>query len=363
MNINQIKIFSFELQLTRPLKVKSETLESRRGYILEFSAAGFNGYGEMSPLKGFSTESLEDVLIQFKSIRHFLLSDPVPDGVEGLNGRFQDWLGNFELKASASFGIEMAILNLLANSRSKTLKELLSESVHSHIPINGLLQGERAEILVQAKQLIENGFSALKLKVGHKDIDEDIKLVREVNEIINGRALLHLDANQTWSLNEAVYFGNEVGLAAVDYIEEPFHDIEQIPEFFHKTTIPVALDESLQTHDFEQIKHIEGVEVLVLKPSVLGGIEKTWKILKDAKRLGLNTLISSIFESPVGLLTLANLAGCSFRNNAAGLDTAKWFKHGLLKIPPDIVRGKMEIGTRRVTTSDINFELLQSIKI
>ncbi|MGE0266909.1 MAG: o-succinylbenzoate synthase [Candidatus Omnitrophota bacterium] len=363
MNVENIKIFSFDLNLRRPIKIKSESLKIRRGYILEFSAAGFTGYGEMSPLQGFSLESLDDVLTQFKSVRHFLLSDPVPEGLEGLNGRFQDWLGNFELKPSTMFGIEMALLNLLANIRSRTLKELLSESVHSHIPINGLLQGDRTEIISQTKLLIENGFSALKLKVGQKDIDEDIKLVRDLNELINGRALLHLDANQAWSLNEAVYFGNEVGLAAVDYIEEPFKDIEQIPEFFHKTTIPVALDESLQTNEFEQIKHIEGVEVLVLKPSVIGGIEKTWKILRDAKRLGLNTLISSIFESSIGLLTLANLAGCSFRNNAAGLDTAKWFTDSLLLSPLDVVRGKMEIGTRRVTTSDINFELLQSIKI
>lgn len=363
MNINQIKIYSFDLDLQKPLQIKTVKLDRRQGYIVEFSAAGSVGYGEISPLKGLSPESLEEVLTQFKSIRHFLLSDPVPEGLDALDGRFQDWLGNFELKPSVSFGVETAILNLLANIRFKTLKELLSESIHTHIPINGLLQGERPEIILQTRQLIESGFSALKLKVGRKKIDEDIKLVREVNEIINGRALLHLDANQAWSLNEAVYFGNEVGLAAVDYIEEPIKNIEEIPDFFHQTTIPVALDESLQKHDFELIKHIEGVEILVLKPAMVGGIEKTWKILKDAKRLGLDTVISSIYESSIGLLTLANLAGCSFRNNPAGLDTAKWFKNCLLKDPLEIARGKMEIGTRSVLAKDINFDLLREVKL
>ncbi|MBP9854675.1 MAG: o-succinylbenzoate synthase [Candidatus Omnitrophica bacterium] len=363
MIIDKVNIYSFDLELKRPLKIKSEKVNSRPGYIIEVSAAGTVGYGEISPLKGFSQESLDDALNQLKSIRYFLLSDPIPDGVYDLGGRFQDWLGNFELKSSVIFGIEMAILNLLANVRSKTLKELLSESVHSHIPINGLLLGEQEEIKLQTKQLIADGFSALKLKVGRKDINEEIKLVRELNEIINGHALLHVDANQAWTLDEAIFFGNEVSLAAVDYIEEPFKDIDQIPEFFHQTMIPVALDESLQHHDFEEIKHIEGAEILVLKPSVVGGIEKTWKILNDAKRMGLNSVISSIFESHIGLLTLANIAGCSFRNNAAGLDTTKCFKDSLLKDPLEIRRGKIEIGSRAVTQADINFDLLKKIKL
>ena len=363
MIISDVQLYEYELPLASPLKVKGENLKKRMGYIIEVSSANFVGYGEIAPLPGFSPDSLTEAKAQIKAIKPFLLSDPIPEGLEGLDGHFQDWLGNFSLAPAVNFGIEMAVLNLLANVRSITLKELLSETNHTHIPINGLLTGSHADILQQTEHLLSNGFKALKLKVGRSSIEEDIQLVRTVSEKINGQALLHLDANQAWELEEAVHFGNEVGLVAVDYIEEPFKDLALIPEFFHQTTIPVALDESLQKYEFKDIKGIEGVDVLVLKPSVLGGIEKTWKLLRDAKRLGLDTLISSIFESSVGLMTLANLAGCSFRNNAAGLDTAKWFQTCLLKEPLTIQRGKIDIGVRSIQKEDIQFDLLNSIDL
>ncbi|MBZ0165434.1 MAG: o-succinylbenzoate synthase, partial [Candidatus Omnitrophica bacterium] len=288
MNIQSVRLYSFELKLKRPIVVRGRNLAVRQGYIVELQAGPILGYGEISPLEGFSPESLDEVQQQIKQLRHFLLSDPIPDNVEFLEGRFQDWLGNFALHPSVACGLEMAVLNLMANSRNLTLKELLAETSHSHIPINGLLQGEPALILEQARQMVAEGFTALKLKVG-TSLEADIKLVRAVSEAIGGKALLHLDANRSWSLEEAIYFGTQVGLASVDYIEEPLSTYEEIPEFFRQTTIPVALDETLADVSFKDIKSLDGVDVLVLKPSRIGGIEKTWCLIREAKAQGIST--------------------------------------------------------------------------
>lgn len=360
MNVDTFRLYTYDLKLKRPIVVKGRQVLSRPGMILELGAGPVRGYGEISPLEGFSPESLSAAQEQTARLRHVLLADPLPAGLEALNGGFHKWLGNFDLLPSVACGVEMAVLNLLANSRELTLKELLAETSHTHIPINGLLQGEPALLTEQARQMVADGFTALKLKVG-RSLEDDIRLVRDVSEAVGGRALLHLDANQAWTLEEAVYFGNEVGLAAVDYIEEPLKDNRDIPEFFQRTTIPVALDETLRTMDFQEVKRTEGVDVIVLKPSLLGGIETTWQWVREAKGQGINTVISSIFESSLGLLCLANLAGCSFRNNAAGLDTAKWFEMDLLSAPLDIQRGKLEIGSRRITADDINFQYLTEI--
>lgn len=362
MKIDVVKLYAYDLKLRRPIVVKGKQVIARPGFILELGAGPVRGFGEISPLEGFSPESLAAVVEQLGHIRHVLVADPVPDGLEQLQDGFRDWLGNFSLLPSVAFGIEMAVLNLIANGREMTLKELLADTSHTHIPINGLLQGEPALLVEQAQQMVGEGFTALKLKVG-RALEDDIRLVKDISAAISGRALLHLDANQAWSLDEAVYFGNEIGLAAVDYIEEPLVSYRDIPEFFRRTTIPVALDETLRSVDFAEVKKTEGVDVIVLKPSVIGGIEKTWDLVRKAKAQGISTLISSIFESSLGLLCLANLAGCSFRNNAAGLDTGKWFETDVLRDPLQIQRGKMEIAGRRMAAEDINFDQLTEVTL
>jgi len=362
MKITQIKIFKYSLPLNKPLYVGGKKLPKRDGLLIQLkSDQDIEGWGEIAPLPHLSQESLDDAFTEIKSLKTFLLSESIPEQVENLSGKFEDWLGAFHLKSSVQFGIEMAVLNLIADLNQEPFFKAVADTSHNHIIINGLLQGSKAEVIHQATQLVEAGYKALKLKVDD-NIDEAIAKVQAVNKIIEGRALLHLDANQSWDLNKAIKFSNEVGCAAVDYIEEPFSDTSQITDFYMKTTIPVALDESISHLKVKEISAIDGVNILVLKPTIIGGIENTWKFMKEAKRLAIKTIISSAFESSVGALTLANLAGCSSRDNWAGLDTLKWFKKDLLKEKLSFEKGRLDISSRLIHEADIDFDLLEEVK-
>jgi o-succinylbenzoate synthase len=362
VKIHSLDIYQYSLPFKEPLNVHEQELTKREGLFVHLkSDQDAEAFGEIAPLPGFSQENFKEVLKQTKSLRSSLPDQSIPDRIEELDGKFENWLKEYHLKPSVRFGIEMAVLNLLANFKKMPLFQLLSASYHNQIRINGLLQGSKRKVTRQAAMLIQDGYTALKLKLGG-DIDEDIDKVRSVNDVINGRALLHLDVNQAWDLNKAIKFGNEVGLAAVNYIEEPLKDITLIPEFFMKTTIPVALDESLLNLKIEDVKSISGVYTLVLKPMILGGIEKTWQIIAQTKKLGINTVISSSFETGIGILTLANLAGCSLRETAAGLDTLKYFEQDIFKVKLPIIKGRIDIRQRKNCSRDINFEILKKIK-
>jgi O-succinylbenzoate synthase len=78
-------------------------------------------------------------------------------------------------------------------------------------------------------------------------------------------------------------FGKHVSCAAIEYIEEPFADLTRISEFFQETLIPVALDESMGSLTFAEVKAMDGVDYVVLKPMMLGGMEKTWQMMRDAR--------------------------------------------------------------------------------
>lgn len=363
VNIKSVKIYHYSLPLRKPVQIKGRSLKSREGLILRITADNtVEGFGEIAPLPGFSKETLEKAQAQTIQTKSFLLNQEITDHYLKLNGALNKLLANLKLLPSVQYGIEMTILNLLTNAQEKPLYKFLSANTHDYVRISGLLTGSKEEVKQQAQKLIAEGYKDLKLKVS-ANIDDEINRVNAINEMINGHALLHLDANQSWSIADAVKFGNEVGCAAVEYIEEPFKDLSLIPEFFHKTTIPAALDETLQEKDFNEIKSIEGVDILVLKPNMIGSIDQTSDIAQKAQKLAFETTISSSFESSIGILALANLsAKCSSHDRAAGLDTLKWFEQDLLNEPLNIEKGKIDISKRRITAADVNFDLLTEIK-
>ena len=363
MNIDVFEIYRYSLEFKEPLQLKGQTLNSREGLIVRLcSANGAEGFGEIAPLPGFSRETLDQARAQIQVLKAKLSGAAIPANFRSLNGHITAWLDDPNLKPSVRFGLEAAILNLMASDKHMTLHKLIGKTTHAKVRINGLLSGTIEQLAHHAQSLIEAGFKELKLKVS-ADVDEAIKQVQSINEIVYGKALLHLDVNQAWSYDEAVSFGKAIGCDAVSYIEEPFKDAKRIPEFFNETLIPVALDESLQRLTLEEIRSIPGVYTLILKPTLLGGIERTWQLIQQGEDCALDAVISSSFESSLGIWTLANLAGTVAHGSiSAGLDTLKWFESDLLNIPIDIQRGAMDISHRAIRSQDINFRSLQSIE-
>jgi len=362
MIIAAFDIYQYSLELNQPLILSGNEFKTRKGLIVHLkSGDGSEGFGEIAPLPGFSQETLSEAKEQAQILQANLLDQEISEKLSKLDGSFDKWLGDAILKPSVRFGLEGAILNLIASKKKTSLQKLISKNTHTQIRVNGLLAGSNDQVTIQAQDLITAGFKELKLKVD-KDVDDAIKKVKAVNEIVYGKALLHVDANQAWSYEEAVEFGKQIGCDAVNYIEEPFKDIRKIPEFFDETLIPVALDESVQRLPFEDVKSISGVDILVLKPTLLGGIEKTWQVINRAENLALDAVISSSFESSLGILTLANLAGTlSHGGIAAGLDTLKWFKTDVLSSPLRFEKGGIDLTDTTVKSEDINFEALTKI--
>lgn len=364
MKITRTHIFHYRLPLDQPIRVHGHELQMREGLIIQIlNETDVSGFGEVAPLPGLSQENFTNAQQQTLMIKTKLKNVPVPQSIEQLNGTFESWLGQYHLYPSVRFGIEMAALNLLANSREINLCQLLSTTYQDKILVNGLLQGPKSVVLSQAKELLNQHFKSIKIKVEGKDVQQDIDKVRSVVKLIDAQALLRVDANQCWDLATATLFGKGIGCAAIEYIEEPFADIDKISQFYDETLIPVAVDETLSNSDFNRIKSIDGIEIFILKPTILGGIEKTWQLAQQAKKFGIEVVISSSFESGIGLTTLAHLAACLCKNTAVGLDTRKYFKKDLLlnnKLP--ISDGKIDITKTHFDMNDINKKLWTEIK-
>ena len=71
------------------------------------------------------------------------------------------------------------------------------------------------------KKAIEAGFTAMKLKVGLKNSDEDIRRATLVRETAGDDATIMLDANQIWSLPKAIEVGKRLNAINPYWLEEP----------------------------------------------------------------------------------------------------------------------------------------------
>jgi O-succinylbenzoate synthase len=358
LKIANIHIFEYNLPFIKPFSIHKASLTSRPGLIVYVvTDQGTTGAGEIAPLEGLSAEPLKKALHQAKTLRPKLVGCPVPVTLEDIQSFlsfpvFGGWV------PAVRCGFEAALVHLAARIQNKTPSEILGGAAAGDVVTAALLQGTPEEVKAEAQRLYQEGHRVFKLKVGSKNIPLDVKKVEEVRAVI-GDAQLRLDANGVWRLNEAIPFGELIGKDKIQFIEDPILEFDKIDEFYQKTGLPVAVDESISLAEPGPIKFSEGVRYFVIKPMMVGGIFRTLEWIAKAKKEGRRVIISSSFESSVGLSMLANLA--LLTEDAAGLGTGAWFKDDLLKTPVVPHAGKITKNLLQFDIPDIKIERLSLV--
>jgi O-succinylbenzoate synthase len=237
--------------------------------------------------------------------------------------------------------LETAIIDLLEQKLKLPFPGYNVDKLKPTVRVNALLQAEAGGTCIEdtLKALLATGFSTIKIKVGRNGVDDDIKKINHVAKILPRGVIIRLDANGLWDFETALEFGKNVDQTFIEYIEEPFNDFHRFPDFYTGTGIPTALDESLEHIDLEDPRIPEGVKAFVLKPTILGGIERTMGFIGLARNHGLKPIISSCFEVGPGFDRLIKMAAAiDFDDGAHGLDTLKYLESDLL--PRRIVMDK-----------------------
>lgn len=110
----------------------------------------------------------------------------------------------------------------------------------------GWFQYEDAQVMENARRSMAEGFRAFKLKVGSRDGERDIRRAALLRETVGPEARLMLDANQQWTLPQALEMCKRLRSVAPYWVEEPTHPDDVAA---HRTLaqaiapIPIALGE------------------------------------------------------------------------------------------------------------------------
>lgn len=326
MRLASFDFYRYKLPFSEPVALKKSLLRYREGVLIRLTAEdGSIGWGETAPLPGFSPETLETATGQLYEMASSLPVQEVPG----------DWPNHANLAPSARFGLELAAWNLSANSSGKLLPEPINNPSGETLLVNGLLSVSSEELLEEADRMRVAGYRAVKLKVGGREVEADVRLVREVGEALGDGVSLRLDANRAWGFGEALEFGRGLAGARVEYVEEPLVEPGRLGELAGLWGLPVALDESLVGMGPEGLGGHRYARAVVLKPTLLGGISRTLRLAEEAKALGMRVVISSAYESGVGtgaLVALAVVVG----EEPVGLDTYR-------RLVEDVIEVRLEL--------------------
>jgi O-succinylbenzoate synthase len=342
MRLTGFEVYRYSLPLSPPLDLKGAALRNREGLLVELRGEdGAAGLGETSPLPGFSRESLDDAAGDLARLAVSMAGREVTDGWVDAEDELSRELDRLALSPSARFGFELAAWNLYASSRGKTLDEVIAVRPRSSVPLSGLLSGAPEEMLEVARRMRDEGYEAVKLKVGRRPVREDVELARSLARELGAGVSLRLDANRAWSFEEASEFARGVADLPVAHVEEPLADPALLPLLAKTCGLPVALDESLVGVPPESLADHRYARAVVFKPTLLGGLSKTLRLARSASDLGMTPVVSSAYETGVGTAGLVALAASlGEREVPAGLDTYR-------RLAADVVHPRLELPAAR----------------
>lgn len=214
------------------------------------------------------------------------------------------------------------------------------------VPVNGTIgfaaPREGAEAALQA---IEAGFTTLKLKAGAERETEDlVARVRAIRRAVGPEVRLRLDVNGAWDLPTAEERLEAIARFDLEYVEQPLpaDDSAGAAELRTRVRVPLAADEAVNSANAVRRILAEGAaDVLVVKPARVGGPVAVAEIAAVAAGSGVPVVLSTLFETGIGISAARACAAWLPGGLAHGLATAGLLEHDLLALPLAVEDGLM----------------------
>jgi muconate cycloisomerase len=255
---------------------------------------GIEGWGEATQGRpGNTYETLEtmDIMVR-KYFAPALVGMDLKDTGSVLNTLHSIRYGHPITKA----GIETALYDALAKFYQVPLYRLLGGPFRKEIElVGGLGMDLTAETIgAKARQLRERGYRAFKLKIGHRDLSQDVARVRAVREAVSDDATIRVDGNASYSFLEAPEILNALSPFRLTDAEQPLArgDLKSLAELRRSVGVPIAAQESVSSAD-DALAVLEAgaADLLKIKLTHIGGFRRALQVAAVMGAKGLPVVV------------------------------------------------------------------------
>ncbi len=307
MRIAAARAIPVRLRFARAVLTARGEFPVRESVLLELrDSDGLVGFGEAAPWPGFGTETAGEALAVLRAAASRLADaevDPHDAAGEGMKlpGR----------APAARAALQGALWDLAARRAGRSLAAELAARVRvpaqaplRQVEVSALLGAlEPAAVRDEAVRARAAGHRAVKLKLGSLPLVLDVARVRAAREGIGPQVALRGDANGAWSLPEAQAALEALAEFDLEYLEQPVAagDLAGLAALRGHSVVRIAADESVAAEaDAMHVIEAGAVDVVVLKPAMLGGPARALGIAARAHRAGMSVVFTHAFETAVG---------------------------------------------------------------
>ncbi len=304
MRIEEIVLRAVRVPLKRPYKLSYRTFTEFEPIVVEMrSHHGSIGWGEGHISPGSSSETREGGWRFCRQYAERIAGADTSDAMAIVSSVMDE----SKVAATAlATAIEMLEGEPLLEAGEEARLPLLS-------PVNATDESELAD---EIEQRIAEGFRTFKIKVG-KDAVADTKRVRAIQQAVDGRATIRIDANRAYNESDAIGFVTALDPEGVELFEQPCEaeDWEANANVARVSPIPLMLDEPIcAITDIERAGQIENVGFCKLKLKRFGGIRRLHEALNAVRAHGMEPVLGDGLGLDIACWMEAAVARTTIRN-------------------------------------------------
>jgi len=279
VKIQQIALYRVTLPLLRPYSLSYGPVSALQSLWARIElAGGQSGWGESTPLPGYSISMLEAV-------------------VETGNNLARQWIGREAEEILSAFprGIEGFLFTALMTALEEAFGEIAK--IEGRVPLAALVQERSGEGPAKTlKRLRAQGFRVFKVKVGFHPIDKDKIRVREFQETLLPGERLRIDANQSLAFRAGFALVEVCAPEKVEVLEQPYPISEwrQTAELRRNSPVDIMLDEAItEVTSLERAVEEEAADAVKLKLMKQGSFAALREMVERARQLGLKVVFGN----------------------------------------------------------------------
>lgn len=231
--------------------------------------------------------------------------------------------GHKGVTIAAMGAIDVACWDAVGRAAGLQLHKLFGacrDTVDTYASSGLWLSADLSEIVDEATAFVEQGFTAIKLRIGSARADDDVERVRVVREAIGSEVRLLVDANQKFTPKQAIRLGRRLEEFDLTWIEEPVavHDLRGSAEVRAALDTPIASGETEYTaYGIRDMLDARAADIAMPDLQRVGGYSEFRKA----------AAVAAVYDVPVSshFFTEYSLAMAGSIANCISVEHVDWF--------------------------------------